>query len=49
MTHDQPQLSFRLDLETARPSATTGLLELAALGLDVGFLKHLSVHDCDDV
>lgn len=30
--------STRLDLETTRPSATTGTLELAALALDVGLL-----------
>lgn len=33
----------RLDLETAGPSATTGLLELAALGLDVGLLQRVLV------
>lgn len=31
-------VSANLDLETTRPSATTGLLELAALGLNVGLL-----------
>jgi len=34
-----PILESRLDLETTRASATTGLLEFATLGLEVGFLR----------
>ena len=34
----------RLDLETARPSASTGTLELAALALDVGLLVLVGTH-----
>jgi hypothetical protein len=37
-----PSITSPLDLETARPSATTGLLEFGALGLDVGFLYRVS-------
>ena len=33
--------STRLDLETTRPSASTGTLELAALALDVGLLARV--------
>jgi hypothetical protein len=40
----QATKSSRLDLEATRPSATTGLLELASLGLDVGFLVLVGTH-----
>lgn len=35
---------LRLDLETTRPSATTGTLKLAALALDVGLLVGVGAH-----